>query len=396
MADFNYKIAEGIGGRKEQQDFAGASETKFGLLVVVCDGMGGAKGGATASRMAVNAIMHTVLNASSNSPASVLLEAFQRANAEIFRHSRMDENCRGMGTTGTAILLQKEKATVAHVGDSRIYQLRNPELFAKGMQKIFRTNDHSKVFELVKRGIMNEEQARVSDESNVILRALGLRPEVEVEIKDNLPYLKGDRFLLCTDGICGAVPEITLLTLLYQNTDVNNTVNKLVSTIDKIGYNSGGGHDNMTAALIECKNNSILKPQINMNTKITIASLAVLLALSLGYISYDKLSPSVKINPELETAVLRLRQDSLQQITINESLKKEIVTLKANNEKLDSVLKIRKDEVSSVNNQRNNSSINSVSTKKKTAPQTTPVVSTQDNTNQDLQSTIDEKNNAAE
>lgn len=298
LSNYHYKIASSIGGRGEQQDFYGSANTKFGLLVVVCDGMGGAKGGATASNMAVNIILQDIATANYSSPALALFQSINKANQEIYNRSRLDENYRGMGTTVTAILLQKEKATVAHVGDSRIYQLRNPDWFGKSMQKIFRTNDHSKVFELVKRGILNEEQARISDESNIILRALGIKPEVDVEVKDNIPYLKNDRFLLCTDGVSGAIPEHDLLKILNQKSDVESTVNQLISTIDQTGYTSGGGHDNLTAALIECNTNSTLKPKINMKTTIIIAALSLLLLTSIACIAYLKFGNKTKNDPD--------------------------------------------------------------------------------------------------
>lgn len=90
-------------------------------------------------------------------------------------------------------------ATIAHVGDSRVYQFR-------GRTKIFRTFDHSMVFDLVKQKVITEEQARLSAQSNVITRALGIKPDLEVEILER-PFEAGDRFLLCTDGIHGSIEE---------------------------------------------------------------------------------------------------------------------------------------------------------------------------------------------
>ena len=325
MLKYNYKIRDSIGGRKEQQDYANATLTKFGFLIVVCDGMGGAKGGATASNMAVNIILKEVSSTSHNSPSTALTAAITKANSEIFNRSRNEENCRGMGTTVAAIILQEEKATIAHVGDSRIYQLRQPELFSKNINLIYRTNDHSKVFELVKRGIMNEEQARVSDESNVILRALGIRQNVDVELKDNIPYLKGDRFLLCTDGICGALPEKQLLKILNSKDDIQTTLNKLISTIDQIGFNNGGGHDNLAAAIIECNNNSKLKNPASMQSKIIITALASMLFLSLGYIGYTKFTSTSSTN-EKELKILQKKQiDSL--INSNKDLQDSIIKI---------------------------------------------------------------------
>ncbi len=288
---FNYKIADSIGGRTEQQDSSGAVMLSFGLLVVVCDGMGGARGGATASKMAVNIILDYFSRRVSN-PAAIgqeLAKAITIANVEIYNRSRTDENYRGMGTTVTSIIVQKDKATVAHVGDSRVYQLRMPGFFGKNIKKVFRTNDHSRVFELVKRGVMDEEQARVSEDSNIILRALGIKPDVDVEIEDDIPYLKGDRFLLCTDGVCGAVPESMLLKMLNTKATVETTVTDLISGIDQIGHKNGGEHDNLTAALIECNTDSnIAAPHSSRNPTLVIISLSVLLTLSLGYNGYLK------------------------------------------------------------------------------------------------------------
>lgn len=321
---YEYKIAESIGGRQEQQDHAGAAYTNWGLLVVVCDGMGGAKGGTTASQLAVNLLLNDIKNTAYQSPEDALIQSIRKANAEIFNRSRNDENLRGMGTTVAAIILTEQKAVVAHVGDSRVYQLRPQGLAGKTMQKVFRTDDHSKVFELVKRGILTEEQARISEESNVINKALGIKPDIEPEIHSDLPYLKGDRFLLCTDGVSGEVPENELLHMLRGKKTVESTVNKLISTIDQQGHRQGGGHDNLTAALIECHTKSTIKQKMT-RTKLYIGLLAILLLAALGYIGFSEYtkrsqSPDDVRNYKNENEALKGRIDSL--IEINTSLTK--------------------------------------------------------------------------
>ena len=189
-----------IGGRKENQDSAGLKETKLGYLVVVCDGMGGMQGGSVASQLAVQTILETVASADKQSnPSMTLIKAIRNANMAIIEEGQNNPNLQGMGTTVTALLLTPYSALTAYVGDSRIYQLR------KG-KKVFRTFDHSMVFEMVRKKVISEEQARLSAQSNVILKALGITPDIEVEIEER-PYLKGDRFILCTDGFWGAMPE---------------------------------------------------------------------------------------------------------------------------------------------------------------------------------------------
>ena len=143
-----------IGGRKENQDSAGLKKTKSGYLVVVCDGMGGMQGGRIASQLAVQKILEVVASADKQAnPAMTLIKAIQNANIAIIEEGKNNPEIQGMGTTVTALLLTPYSAITAHVGDSRIYQIRNGK-------KIFRTFDHSMVFEMVKKNVISEEQAR--------------------------------------------------------------------------------------------------------------------------------------------------------------------------------------------------------------------------------------------
>ena len=189
-----------IGGRSENQDSFDWADTPLGFLVTVCDGMGGGPGGKTASSIAVKEIIAGVMEADQQeSPSNILIKAIRRANMAIINRGTEQPALQGMGSTCTVVLITPKSATVAHVGDSRVYQFR-------GNEKIFRTFDHSMVFELVKQKVITEEQARLSAQSNVITRALGIKPDVEVEVTER-PFETGDRFLLCTDGIHGAVEE---------------------------------------------------------------------------------------------------------------------------------------------------------------------------------------------
>jgi serine/threonine protein phosphatase PrpC len=308
MIKYNYAPKTAIGGRKENQDTEGSCVTKFGFLSIVCDGMGGAAGGKTASTMAVNIIMQEVLNSQSNMPAHALMMAIKKANQEIYNRGRQQTELRGMGTTATALIINEEKVTIAHAGDSRVYQLRDGE-------KVFRTNDHSKVFELVKRGILSEEQARLSEESNIIQRALGIAPDIEVEINDNIPFLKGDIFMLCTDGVCGALPEEDLLQLLKKEKDIKQLSERVIRQIDLLGNQHGGGHDNLTLAFVKPLSNSKLDVIIDMKTKITIYSLAAMVALLAFTIGYLLFSDNSKIQIAQLQADVKTLKDSLQRFS---------------------------------------------------------------------------------
>jgi len=238
-----------IGGRAENQDFYGTAQTQYGELIIVCDGMGGHNGGRHAAEVAVHTVLEEVLKNADNNAVAALQLAVEKANAAIWNQSQADRSLKGMGTTIVALLITPEKAISCHVGDSRIYQVRNGEI-------LFRTYDHSHVFEMVKAGLITEEQARLSEKSNIITRALGIKSTVEIDITDNLAYQKDDRFLLCTDGICGAIPENQLLEFITQNGMVETAVSNLVAKVDAIGVANGNKHDNLTAAMIEIEADS--------------------------------------------------------------------------------------------------------------------------------------------
>jgi protein phosphatase len=240
----NLYIQSKTGGRLENQDFYSSIQTPYGELIVVCDGMGGHNGGKHAAETAVKIILEEVSKSEVQNPVNALHAAIGKANTSIWEESHANNHLKGMGTTVVALLLTPEKAICAHVGDSRIYQLRKGKI-------LFRTFDHSHVFEMVKAGLISEEQARLSEKSNIITRALGIQSTVDTEITDNLSYQKGDRFLLCTDGIWGAVPEKELAIIASYKGNVEKVLTQLVEKIDAIGVAGGGQHDNLTAALIE-------------------------------------------------------------------------------------------------------------------------------------------------
>jgi len=248
------QIQSETGGRPENQDFYGSAQTPYGELIVVCDGMGGHNGGRHAAEMGVQIIMDEVAKSEETNPANALHAAISKANTAIWEEGHANNHLKGMGTTVVALLLTADKAICCHVGDSRIYQLRKGKI-------LHRTFDHSHVFEMVKAGLISEEQARLSEKSNIITRALGIQSTVDTEITDNLSYQKGDRFLLCTDGIWGVVPENELVEMVSQKSDIETVVTQLLDKIDGIGFESGGRHDNLTAALIDIKNESKSKNQ---------------------------------------------------------------------------------------------------------------------------------------
>lgn len=265
-----------IGGRSENQDSYGWRETPFGFLVTVCDGMGGGPGGKTASSIAVKEIIAGVADGNTEDTTSnILIRAIRRANMAILEYARENPSYSGMGSTCTALLISEKCATIAHVGDSRIYQIR-------GKSKIYRTFDHSMVFDLVKQKVITEEQARLSAQSNIITRALGAKYDVEVECAE-LSFRAGDRFVLCTDGIHGSIPESQLIEMLSNRTQsLGSITDDVATTIDGEGRDSGGGHDNLTIAIVETNKNSILKSKMNLRLKILFYAIVIICIMSIA------------------------------------------------------------------------------------------------------------------
>ena len=234
----------GIGGRKENQDSYGGLHSGKNVMVTVCDGMGGMNGGQTASWIGRAEIQSSFLDVPPLKwNEDLVYKAVDRANKGIYQRALNDPPLRGMGTTVTILMITEEAAYVTHVGDSRVYQLRNGK-------KIFRTFDHSKVFEMVANGTMTEEQARQSSFSNVITRALGIRPEVSITVQ-KLPYKKGDRFLLCCDGIWNSMPEPDMIRMMSSEKNADMELKFLTEKVNGIGIANGGDHDNLTAIVVD-------------------------------------------------------------------------------------------------------------------------------------------------
>ena len=145
-----------IGGRPEDQDCLVYDEAKGRQVFSVCDGMGGHAGGCVASRLAAKVLIESFRRQDAVPIADAIVTAVADANYAVYRKAQEEPSLRGMGTTLTILVIDDEAAYVSHIGDSRIYQFR------KG-QKIYRTSDHSRVFEQVAKGKMTEEEANTDD-----------------------------------------------------------------------------------------------------------------------------------------------------------------------------------------------------------------------------------------
>ena len=328
------------GGRPENQDDWGYVDTSLGFLLVVCDGMGGGPGGKTASFIAKNEFMAALQGCSAQaSRVDAMKMAVSRANDALYQKMDDEPMLKGMGSTLVAVLISPQSAVVAHLGDSRCYRISHERI-------AFRTDDHSLVGELVRNKALTEEQARTSPQSNVIMRGLGNTSNHVPEIAE-IPYRKGDRFVLCTDGVWGIMPHEQLVQRLTSQQELTALVGNLAAEVDQIGFSAGGHHDNHTLAAVEINTDSILKDTMNKIVKITVAVLAALLVVSIAIIvaCTVKLGSATSKIAELEQRNQELVNKNKNQITRiavkdgnTKELMTEVIVLKSEKEQLEKQL----------------------------------------------------------
>jgi protein phosphatase len=220
-------------------------------LFVVADGMGGHAAGEVASQVAVEAIGEFValtsgddeitwpfgVDSSMSLNGNRLKTAVRYANDKVFQRMKESSEYEGMATTVVASLVDGSDATIAHVGDSRAYLYRGGQLSQL-------TNDHSWVNEQVQGGLISPDQARTHPLRNVVTRALGGRPDIDVDMLGHAAEL-GDALLLCSDGLTSMVPDDEIARVIAEGATVEETGRKLVEEAI-----ARGGEDNITVVLI--------------------------------------------------------------------------------------------------------------------------------------------------
>ena len=226
--------------RPANEDFLGYSESPNGLIYVVCDGMGGHVGGATASQLAVNSILEFMSIKSYENIYVALSECIIFANQEILNKAVENPDLKGMGTTCTVIVAREPEIFIAHVGDSRIYLQRNDQLYRL-------TKDHSFVQDLVDQGVITDEETETHPRKNQILKALGISSSLEPSVHSApIHPTKGDKFLMCTDGLNGEINDEKINSIFNSHTEINKVGEELIkSALD------AGGKDNVTLEIIE-------------------------------------------------------------------------------------------------------------------------------------------------
>lgn len=207
-------------------------------LFAVADGMGGHAAGEVASRLAVEALHRRVAEGSPEvSRADLLRTALEEANRAILERAAREPELAGMGTTLTVLLGGGHAATIAHIGDSRLYRLRGGRLECL-------TTDHTVVQRYMEAGQISSAEARLHPMRHVLTRALGIDGELEVDIQETEVREK-DLFLLCSDGLTGMVDDGDLQAMLCQPLELEDAARQLVGAA-----NLRGGEDNITVVLV--------------------------------------------------------------------------------------------------------------------------------------------------
>jgi len=247
--------------RTENQDRMGRVLSAFGEVIIVADGMGGHRGGATAAAMVVEGFTTHLQNLPPMTPvADAIQHAAHLTNADIHRKATDgDPDPAHMGATVVLVLVIGNQLIVGHAGDSRAYLYRAGQFTRL-------TRDHSFVQRMVDRNLLTEEQARDHPNANVVTRAFGQKPDIEFEVSAPMILQPGDRIMLCSDGLCGYVEDAAIEQAMSQPVSAQQITDALIELALAVG-----GEDNVTVQVLQCYlpiNQAITAPPLIMPSPI--------------------------------------------------------------------------------------------------------------------------------
>lgn len=228
------------GPRQYNQDRLAYSYSKDALLLVLADGMGGHRHGEVAAQLAVKTLTDAFQRLAVpllNSPAKFLTDHIQQVHDMIENVTQRDELIESPRTTIVAAVIQRGFLYCAHVGDSRLYHFRDGHL-------LFRTEDHSVVQSLYKKGVISKEEMATHPYKNKIYNCVGGEQTPQIDLANRVELAEGDTILLCTDGVWGFVSDPLIKEILHQNNDIAETTMKLLDNAEFAADENG---DNMSA-----------------------------------------------------------------------------------------------------------------------------------------------------
>lgn len=245
---FKVGCATDVGRKRAQNQDNVLAAPELGLFIVA-DGMGGHRGGETASAMVIEIVPEVVRNAQ-NSPSwsapTVIAKAIATASDAIHKRAIQTPELQGMGTTAVSMLFsgtaQNPRLTIGHVGDSRCYLLRAGAIWQA-------TRDHSLVQEKLRAGLITRAELKTDRMKNVITRSVGFEPGVAVDAYELIVH-PGDLYLLCSDGLSGMIDDEEILDIVDRGRELEQD---LQTTVDHLidAANHNGGEDNVSSILVE-------------------------------------------------------------------------------------------------------------------------------------------------
>ena len=239
-----------IGRKRDHNEDSIALPESGERIAIVCDGMGGHASGEVASRLAVELIVDHFTETGKQQvltwPYKVdrdlrkdvnrMITGVMLANLEIWERSQREARFKGMGTTCVAMYFLDDHLIIGHVGDSRCYRVRGPEMTQM-------TEDHSLINDYIRMKRVTPEEAENWPHKNVIVRALGMKESVQVDIFTEVPRV-GDTYMLCSDGLTGMLKDDTIQHILMSERDLDRAVDRLITAA-----NEEGGVDNISVVL---------------------------------------------------------------------------------------------------------------------------------------------------
>jgi serine/threonine protein phosphatase PrpC len=228
------------GPRPYNQDRLAYSYSKDALLLVLADGMGGHRNGEVAAQLAVKTLtdaFQRLAVPSLSSPAKFLIDHIQQVHDMIENVTQAEEYVESPRTTIVAAIIQRGYLWCAHVGDSRLYHFRNGHL-------LFRTEDHSVVQSLYKKGMITKDEMATHPYKNKIYNCVGGETPPQIDLSDRHELIEGDTVLLCTDGVWGVIDDQQIKEIIQRNTDITAVTNDLMDSADFASDERG---DNMSA-----------------------------------------------------------------------------------------------------------------------------------------------------
>jgi protein phosphatase len=269
----------------------------LGVIFIIADGMGGHEKGKEASRIAVDEVISEYSSCSSNNIPECLQNAFNMANKRVFNYSQQSLISQPMGTTCTALVIKSEMAFIAHIGDSRIHKISN-----KNIEQI--TTDHTAVNEMYNKGLLSKSEAKNHPDKSLLVRAIGIEKQIDIDIIKDIRIKSGDHFVLCSDGL-SPLHKNEIKDIVLENSPEDACKLLVKSAKER------GSTDNITVQIVKINNYEATQSNISKSHKeksvskwLGFSVLAIFLLMIAIYLLFSGDSEKREIEAEQERILL--------------------------------------------------------------------------------------------